>query len=158
MTAPQDVLERLKGVFAEKNEDYGNSWEKVGVIKRVMADEEGPEVVTLSESDVQGGVITGERAGNQIVTVEVGADFFEERGSEVEAVLLADTPKNESTFEQNADDLITRLLDKLIRAYNLTLLKDEPALDNESTVDAWEDLTGYSSMGTSLVENAQNNE
>ena len=51
-----------------------------------------------------------------------------------------------------------QLLDKLIRAYNLTLLKDEPALDNESTVDAWEDLTGYSSMGTSLVENARNNE
>lgn len=74
----------------------------------------------------------------------------------VEAVLLADTPTNESTFEQNVDDLITRLLDKLIRSYNLTLVKDEPALENESTLDAWEDLTGYSAMGTSLVEREKN--
>jgi hypothetical protein len=141
MSAPQDVLERLKGVFAEKNEDYGNSWEKVGVIKRIMADEEGPNVVFLYPD------------GTYTTSPDESKD-----NDAIEAVQLSDTPTNDSTFEQNADDLITRLLDKLIRAYNLTLLKDEPALDNESTVDAWEDLTGYSSMGTSLVENARNNE
>lgn len=138
MTTPSEVLERLKAVFTEKNKDYGNSWEKVGVIKRVMADERGPEVVYVA-----------------------GTDVYESRSSApdyaVEAVLLADTPTNESTFEQNVDDLITRLLDKLIRSYNLTIVKDEPALDNESTLDAWEDLTGYSAMGTSLVERESDN-
>lgn len=137
MTTPSEVLERLKAVFTEKNDDYGNSWEKVGVIKRVMADKRGPEVVYVA-----------------------GTDVYESRSSApeyaVEAVLLADTPTNESTFEQNVDDLITRLLDKLIRSYNLTLVKDEPALENESTLDAWEDLTGYSAMGTSLVEREKN--
>jgi len=133
MKTPSDILERLKGVFQEKNEDYGNSWEKVSVIKRVMADQHGPDVVWVA-----------------------GTDVYESRSSApehaVEAVVLADTPTNTSTFEQNADDLITRLLDKLIRSYNLTLMKDEPELENESTLDAWEDMTGYSAMGTALVE------
>jgi len=133
MKTPSDILERLKGVFQEKNEDYGNSWEKVSVIKRVMADQHGPDVVWVA-----------------------GTDVYESRSSApehaVEAVVLADTPTNTSTFEQNVDDLITRLLDKLIRSYNLTLMKDEPELENESTLDAWEDMTGYSAMGTALVE------
>ena len=133
MKTPSDILERLKGVFQEKNEDYGNSWEKVSIIKRVMADEHGPDVVWVA-----------------------GTDVYESRSSApehaVEAVVLADTPENNSTFEQNVDDLITRLLDKLIRSYNLTLMKDEPELENESTLDAWEDMTGYSAMGTALVE------
>ena len=133
MKTPSDILERLKGVFQEKNEDYGNSWEKVSVIKRVMADQHGPDVVWVA-----------------------GTDVYESRSSApdhaVEAVVLADTPENNSTFEQNVDDLITRLLDKLIRSYNLTLMKDEPELENESTLDAWEDMTGYSAMGTALVE------
>jgi len=133
MKTPSDILERLKGVFQEKNEDYGNSWEKASVIKRVMADQHGPDVVWVA-----------------------GTDVYESRSSApehaVEAVVLADTPTNNTTFEQNVDDLITRLLDKLIRSYNLTLMKDEPALENESTLDAWEDMTGYSAMGTALVE------
>lgn len=158
MSSPQNVLERLKGVFEEKNDDYGNSWEKVGVLKRVMADEDGPETITLSEGAISGHVLTGDDAGDKCVRVRVDEDFFEERGEKVEAVLLSDTPENNSTFEQNMDDLITRLLDKLTRAYNLTLLKDEPALDNESTLDAWEDLTGYSSMGTNLVERETDDE
>jgi len=139
MKTPSDILERLKGVFQEKNKDYGNSWEKVSVIKRVMADEHGPDVVWVA-----------------------GTDVYESRSSApehaVEAVVLSDTPKNTSTFEQNVDDLITRLLDKLIRSYNLTLMKDEPALENESTLDAWEDMTGYSAMGTALVERHTDNE
>jgi hypothetical protein len=139
MKTPSDILERLKGVFQEKNKDYGNSWEKVSVIKRVMADRHGPDVVWIA-----------------------GTDVYESRSSApehaVEAVVLADTPRNNSTFEQNVDDLITRLLDKLIRSYNLTLMKDEPALENESTLDAWEDLTGYSAMGTALVERHKDNE
>lgn len=132
-STPSDVLEKLKGVLKDKEDDYGNSWEKVSVIKRVMADQHGPDVVWVA-----------------------GTDLYESRSSApehaVEAVVLSDTPKNTSTFEQNVDDLITRLLDKLIRSYNLTLMKDEPALENESTLDAWEDLTGYSAMGTALVE------
>ncbi len=139
MKTPSDILERLKGVFQEKNEDYGNSWEKVSVIKRVMADQHGPDVVWVA-----------------------GTDVYRSRSSApeyaVEAVVLSDTPTNNSTFEQNVDDLITRLLDKLIRSYNLTLMKDEPALENESTLDAWEDLTGYSAMGTALVERHADNE
>jgi hypothetical protein len=139
MTTPSEVLERLKSVFTEKNEDYGNSWEKVGAIKRVMADKHGPEVVHV--------------AGDRCYQDASSAPEYA-----VEAVLLAETPSNETTFEQNIDDLVTRLLDKLIRSYNLTLVKDEPALDNESTLDAWEDLTGYSAMGTSLVEREKDND
>lgn len=119
---PQDVLEELKGVFETKNDDYGNSWEKVGVLKRVMADEEGPEIVTLSDGR--------------------------------EAVVLSDTPQATSTFEENADDVITRLLDKLVRAYNLIFLKDEPDVENESTVDAAKDMTGYSAMLSDLIKRA----
>lgn len=134
---PQDVLDDLKPVFEDKNDDYGNSWEKVGVIKRIMADEEGPRTVTVAEGE----------------TVHLAEEFGDDV-DEFEVVVLADTPDNTSTFEQNADDLFTRLLDKLIRAYNLTLMKDEPALDNESTEDAAKDLTGYSSMLTSLIRRA----
>jgi hypothetical protein len=151
MRGPTEVLDDLKGVFEEKNKDYSNSWEKVGVLKRVMADESGPQTFTLSSDSIRGHVITGDDAGDKYVTIRVSPDFFDEQ-DEREVVLLSDTPKAQSQFEENIDGLVTRLLDKLIRAYNLTLLKDEPALDNESTVDAWEDLTGYSAMGTSLVE------
>jgi hypothetical protein len=150
MTSPQSILEELKGVFEEKNEDYGNSWEKVGVIKRVMADEDGPNTITLSESQIHGHVVTGPNQGDKYVAVRVPEDFFDGR-DEVEFVELAETPRTPTTFQQNVDDLVTRLLDKLVRAYNTTLMKEEPALDNESTLDAWKDLTGYSSMGTSLV-------
>jgi len=132
---PQDILELLKGVFEEKNEDYGNSWEKVGVLKRVMADERGPTVVYLNTD----GTWTVDEPKHDCA---------------VEAVQLSDTPTNNTTFEQNVDDLVTRLLDMLVRAYNLTLMKDEPQLDNESTLDAWEDLTGYAAMGSSLVASA----
>jgi hypothetical protein len=149
---PKDVLDRLKDVIVDKEDDYGSSWEKVGVIKRVMADEDGPNVISLDEGDLKENIIISNDVEGKVVPLRVPADFFDDRDS-VEFVKLADTPQNDSTFEQNVDDLITRLLDKLIRAYNLTLLKDEAALENESTLDAWEDLTGYASMGTSLVEN-----
>lgn len=135
MRGPTEVLDDLKGVFEEKNDDYGNSWEKVGVLKRVMADEDGPTTVYLYPD------------GTYTTTPDGSKD-----NKGIEAVQLSDTPEDTSQFEENIDGLVTRLLDKLIRAYNLTLLKDEPALDNESTADAWEDLTGYSAMGTSLVE------
>lgn len=137
--SPHAVLDELKEVFSEKNEDYGNSWEKVGVIKRVMSDTDGPRLVRLYDDG------TYEEVG------EVEQRPHPPDARTVEAVVLVDTPENESTFEQNADDLITRLLDKLNRAYTLIFLKDEPALDNESTEDAAKDLTGYSSMLTSLI-------
>lgn len=140
---PHDVLDELKEVFSEKNEDYGNSWEKVGVIKRVMSDTDGPRLVKLYDDGTY---------------EEVGEPDQRTHGAtaqSVEAVVLVDTPENESTFQQNADDLITRLLDKLNRAYTLVFLKDEPALDNESTEDAAKDLTGYSSMLTSLIRKAK---
>jgi len=151
---PRAVLEDLKDVFEEKNEDYSNSWEKVGAIKRVIADQDGPEVVTLSPGKNVSKTITGEHAGQEWYMCRVPMELLDERG-EVEAVVLADTPQTTSTFQQNADDVITRLLDKLVRAYNLVFLKDEPALDNESTVDAVDDLTGYSSMLASLVRRAR---
>lgn len=130
--SPVGVLEELEDVFEEKNDDYGNSWEKVGVLKRVMADEKGPRLVTLHAD----GTWSFDR---------------EDEREKFEAVVLADTPQKQSTFEENADDVITRLLDKLVRSYNLLFLKDEPDVENESTEDAAKDLTGYSSMLTSLI-------
>lgn len=150
---PQEVLDELKTVFEEKNDDYGNSWEKVGVLKRVMADEDGPEVVTLTPGKNTTKTLTGEDAGQEWYMCRVPKEALDERG-EVEAALLADTPQTTSTFEENADDVITRLLDKLVRAYNLIFLKDEPDVDNESTEDAAEDLTGYSAMLTDLIRRA----
>lgn len=134
MTSPQDVLDDLKDVFEDKNEDYGNSWEKIGVIKRIMADTEGPRVVTVEEGE----------------TVHL-TEHFEEDTNEFELVVLADTPQKTSTFEENVDDLLTRLLDKLIRTYTLTFLKDEPDVENESLTDAAEDSVGYTSMLASLI-------
>lgn len=127
---PNDVLEELSDVFDRKNDDYGNSWEKVGVMKRVMADEIGPRVMYLTPD---------------------GKYHDTEQPNSVEAVVLADTPQKESTFEENADDVITRHLDKVVRAYNLIFMKDEPDVENESLLDAAKDMTGYSSMLSSLI-------
>jgi len=155
MATPQAVLEDLKGVFEEKNDDYGNSWEKVGVLKRVMADEDGPEIIELDEGNKQGVVVTGPNEGDVVVSFTMDPDEFDDG---VELVKLADTPTATSTFQQNVEDTVTRMLDKLCRAYTLTLQKDEPALENESTLDAWEDLTGYAAMITSLVSTEADDE
>ncbi len=130
------VLEETADTVTNKMGDYGNSWEKVGVLKRVMADEDGPQIVYLYPD----GWSESKRSDDDVEPFE--------------AVILADTPQKTSTFEENADDVITRLLDKLVRAYNLLFLKDEPDVENESTEDAGKDLTGYSSMLTSLIRRA----
>lgn len=147
---PQDVLDDLKGVFKDKNADYGNSWEKIGAIKRVMADTEGPQTITISEMNIEGRIISGDNKGMKRVVFYVSEDTFEDT-DEIEFVRLADTPQKQSTFEENVDDLITRLLDKIIRVYTLTFLKDEPDVENESLADAAEDATGYCSMLASLI-------
>ena len=41
-----------------------------------------------------------------------------------EVVVLHDTPQKTSTFEENADGIITRLLDKVVRSWNLIFMKD----------------------------------
>lgn len=146
MTVPE-ILDELKGVFEEKNDDYGNSYEKVGILKRVMADEEGPRLVELYPDG------TYDIADCDKPTA-ARHEYSEETQEPIEAVVLADTPKNTTTFEENADGLITRLLDKLNRTYTLIFLKDEPALDNESTEDAAKDMAGYSAMLTSLIRRA----
>lgn len=134
MSTETEVLEEVKGVLDEKDDDYGSSYEKAGVLKRVLADEDGPSVYT-----VNGGKLDDDKYMH---------------GELVEVVVLADTPQNETVFEENADGLITRLLDKLSRTYTLIFLKDEPDVENESTEDAAKDMVGYSSMLTSLIRRA----
>jgi hypothetical protein len=60
-----------------------------------------------------------------------------------EVVVLHDTPQKTSTFEENADGIITRLLDKVVRSWNLIFMKDEPDVENDSTEDAAVDIAGY---------------
>ena len=57
-----------------------------------------------------------------------------------EVVVLHDTPQKTSTFEENADGVITRLLDKVVRSWNLIFMKDEPDVENDSTEDAAVDI------------------
>ena len=68
-----------------------------------------------------------------------------------EVVVLHDTPQKTSTFEENADGIITRLLDKVIRSWNLIFMKDEPDVENDSTEDAAVDIAGYGAMLGSLI-------
>lgn len=141
-----NVLEETADVVVDKMGDYGNSWEKVGVLKRIMADEEGPQIVELYEDG------TYDIKSEDLPTAaRLQYSDYENDAESVEAVVLADTPQATSTFEENADDVITRLLDKLVRAYNLIFLKEEPDVENESTEDAAQDLAGYSAMLTSLI-------
>lgn len=131
------VLEELQQVREKKNADYGNAFEKVGVLKRVMADEDGPTIVELH--------------GDGTYDVKGDRDIWRDHTGGAEAVVLADTPEKTSTFEENVDGVLTRLLDKVIRTYTLVFLKDEPAVENESTEDAAKDLTGYGSMLADLI-------
>lgn len=135
---PEAVFDDLKQTFQNKNADYGNSWQKVGVLKRVMADEDGPRIVQLYPDGLW------ELADED--------DAFDHGDQDlVEGVVLVDTPEKSSTFEENADDTFTRLLDKLCRFYNLTFVADEPQVNNESLQDAVKDATGYAGMLTSLI-------
>ena len=87
-----------------------------------------------------------------------------------EVVVLHDTPQKTSTFEENADGVITRLLDKVVRSWNLIFMKDltsfiktrcanrlpvgsrkEPDVENDSTEDAAVDIAGYGAMLGSLI-------
>ena len=68
-----------------------------------------------------------------------------------EVVVLHDTPQKTSTFEENADGIITRLLDKVVRSWNLIFMKDEPDVENDSTEDAAVDIAGYGAMLGSLI-------
>lgn len=118
-TTVPEILSDTAETFENKNDDYGNSWQKIGAIKRLIAHDEGPEIVELEDGR--------------------------------EAVVLADVPDCNSTFEQNFEDAVTRQLDKIIRKYNLIRLVDEPKVEDESALDACTDDVGYAAMIASLV-------
>lgn len=132
-----NVLDGLKSTISEKNQDYGNSWEKVGVIKRLLADKEGPRTFTVVDDGL-------------VPTKEL--DKFEEvigDAESVEVVILSDTPEHTSTYEENVDGVLTRLLDKVCRTYTVVFLTDEP--NNETAEESAKDLTGYGAMLTDLI-------
>jgi hypothetical protein len=145
-----EILEEVGEIVDDKNDDYGSSWEKVSVLKRVIADEDGPQTITLSRDDVLCEVAGGEDKGDKIVRLIVDEDFFKET-NEVEFVQLADTPERNTLFKEQVDDLFTRLLDKVVRGYYTTLVKAETLVDDESKIDAFKDLVGYAALGGSLV-------
>lgn len=115
---PQSVFAELDQLVDDKNDDYGNSWQKVSAIKRLMADVEGPQII------------------------ECDGDEY---------VYLANTPQPQNQFEQEIDDLMARLLDKVVRAYNLALIADESKLEDEGLEDALMDIAGYAGMGVDCV-------
>ena len=145
-----ELLDDVGETVADKNDDYGNSWEKTAVIKRVIADEDGPQTITLSRDDVLCEVAGGDNECDKIVRLIVDEDFFNET-NEVEFVQLADTPQTTSLFEETFNGTFTRLLDKVVRSYYLTMVKSGVAVKSETVVDSLKDLVGYASLLGSLV-------
>ena len=145
-----ELLDDVGETVSDKNTDYGNSWEKTAVIKRVIADEDGPQTITLSRDDIDGRVVAGENIGEKIVRLRVPENFFNET-NEVEFVQLSDTPQTTSLFEETFDGTFTRLLDKVVRSYYLTMVKGGVAVKSETVVDSLKDLVGYASLLGSLV-------
>jgi hypothetical protein len=88
---------------------------------------------------------------NQVLLhVRADEDLFKDT-SEVEFVQLSDTPQTTSLFEETFDGTFTRLLDKVIRSYYLTMVKSGVAVKSETVVDSLKDLVGYASLLGSLV-------
>ena len=140
-----ELLDDVSKTVADKNDDYGNSWEKTAVIKRVIADEDGPQTITLKRNSV-----VTQNENSMWVMHRVDKDFFNET-NEVEFVQLADTPQTTSLFEETFDGTFTRLLDKVVRSYYLTMVKGGVAVKSETVVDSLKDLVGYASLLGSLV-------
>ena len=145
-----ELLDDVSETVADKNDDYGDSWRKTAVIKRVIADEDGPQTITLSRDNIDGRVVVGENSGEKIVRLRVPENFFNET-NEVEFVQLSDTPQTTSLFEETFDGTFTRLLDKVVRSYYLTMVKSNVAVKSETVVDSLKDLVGYASLLGSLV-------
>jgi len=144
-----ELLNDVSETVADKNDDYGNSWEKTAVIKRIIADEDGPQTITLSRDNIDGRVVVGENSGEKIVRVRVPEKFFNET-NEVEFVQLSDTPQTTSLFEETFDGVFNRLLDKVVRSYYLTMVKSDVSVENETVLDSLKDLIGYTSLLASL--------
>jgi len=140
-----ELLNDVSETVADKNDDYGNSWEKTAVIKRVIADENGPQTTTLTSRDV-----VRKDENKMWVMHRVDKDLFNET-NEVEFVQLADTPQTTSLFEETFEGTFTRLLDKVVRSYYLTMVKSGVAVKSETVVDSLKDLVGYASLLGSLV-------
>ena len=140
-----ELLEDVGETVSDKNTDYGNSWEKTAAIKRVIADEDGPQTITLKRNSV-----VTQNENSMWVMHRVDKDFFNET-NEVEFVQLADTPQTTSLFEETFDGTFTRLLDKVVRSYYLTMVKSGVAVKSETVVDSLKDLVGYASLLGSLV-------
>lgn len=144
-----ELLDDVGETVSDKNTDYGNSWRKTAVIKRVIADEDGPQTITLSRDNIVFESFGSEN--NQLLLhVRADEDLFKDT-SEVEFVQLADTPQTTSLFEETFDGTFTRLLDKVVRSYYLTMVKTDVAVKSETVVDSLKDLVGYASLLGSLV-------
>ena len=140
-----ELLNDVSETVSDKNDDYGNSWQKTAVIKRFIADEDGPQTITLKRNSV-----VTQNENSMWVMHRVDKDFFNET-NEVEFVQLADTPQTTSLFEETFDGTFTRLLDKVVRSYYLTMVKSGVAVKSETVVDSLKDLVGYASLLGSLV-------
>ena len=144
-----ELLNDVSETVSDKNDDYGNSWEKTAAIKRVIADEDGPQTITLKRNSV-----VTQNENSMWVMHRVDKDFFNET-NEVEFVQLADTPQTTSLFEETFDGTFTRLLDKVVRSYYLTMVKSGVAVKSETVVDSLKDLVGYASLLGSLVSDRE---
>ena len=140
-----ELLDDVGETVSDKNTDYGNSWQKTAVIKRGIADEDGPQTITLKRNSV-----VTQNENSMWVMHRVDKDFFNET-NEVEFVQLSDTPQTTSLFEETFDGTFTRLLDKVVRSYYLTMVKSNVAVKSETVVDSLKDLVGYASLLGSLV-------
>jgi len=140
-----ELLDDVGETVSDKNTDYGNSWRKTAVIKRVIADEDGPQTITVKPVDV-----TIRYEDRMWILKKVDKDLFKDT-NEVEFVQLADTPQTTSLFEETFDGTFTRLLDKVVRSYYLTMVKSGVAVKSETVVDSLKDLVGYASLLGSLV-------
>ena len=145
------ILEETAEVVTKKASDYSHAWATVGVLKRVMSSPNEPQVIELTpNSGFASKSLTGYDSGKEYYLCSIPTDMLE-AGETTEVVVLHDTPQKTSTFEENADGIITRLLDKVIRSWNLIFMKDEPDVENESTEDAAVDIAGYGAMLGSLI-------
>lgn len=103
---PSDVLEGVAETVDEKNDDYGNAYEKVGVLKRVMADEDGPTVI---EHDGDEYVRMAETPQNDSLFKENADGIYTRLLDKVlrsyTLILIADEPKveNDSTADAACD-------------------------------------------------------
>jgi len=133
------ILNDVADVQEAKNDDYGNSWRKAAAIKQLIADENGPTTTHIDN--------------NSVYDDAAAAPSFA-----LEAIILAETPRNESLYEQQLDGVFTRLLDKVVRAYTLTMLVDGNRVMGEGAFDAAVDIAGYAGMLAELIDERDTNE